>query len=78
VRSYPTSTAVYLSDGILRDEETTIGVQFREQSLIPLRECSIPAILEDLKVISDILCGPRIGGLKPVMYSLFSFRGLSN
>ncbi|KAJ6001648.1 hypothetical protein N7522_006875 [Penicillium canescens] len=66
----------YSTEGIplVRDEETTTGVEFRGESLSPLRGF-IPAILQNPLVVHDIQNDPRIGGLKLVVYGwvIYSF-----
>lgn len=66
-KSHSASVTVNTSDEIVRDEETTTGVQFRGGSFIPLGGF-IPAILQNPLVISNIQNDPRIGGLKLVVY----------
>ncbi|KAJ6018393.1 hypothetical protein N7499_003709 [Penicillium canescens] len=63
----------YSPEGIPLDEETTTGVEFREESLTPLG-IFIPAILQDPLVIRNIQNDPRIGGLKLVIYEAFSIK----
>ncbi|KAJ6019854.1 hypothetical protein N7522_000562, partial [Penicillium canescens] len=62
----------YSTEGMPLDEETTTGVEFREESLTPLG-CFIPAILQDPLVVRNIQNDPRIGGLKLVVYECVLF-----